>query len=147
MFFTGFGGWADVSLDMTENELSRIAVEISLDIHRQLGPGLLESVYEAAFCHELELRGIEFKQQEPIPVHYRGTKLLIGFKADIIMEDKLLIEIKSLSQLDKTHHKTVLTYLKLTGLKLGLLINFNVNLIKEGIHRKILGELYDPRLS
>ncbi len=124
---------------MTENELATIAVDIAFKIHRTLGPGLLESVYEAAFVHELGKRNIVFTRQAEIEVQYDDVVLDVGFRADIIMEGKLLIEIKSLEQLEKVHHKTILTYLKVSGIKLGLLINFKVNLIKEGIHRKIIG--------
>ncbi len=98
-------------------------------------------MYESAFAYELDKRGIRFTRQQYIPVHYEDIILDVGFRADIIMDDRLLIEIKSIEHLDKVHHKTVLTYLKLTNIKLALLVNFNVNLIKEGIHRKIQGTL------
>lgn len=127
---------------MTENELATIAVNICYKIHTTLGPGLLESVYEAAFAKELEKQNISYLRQPEIPVFYDGVELGIGFRADIIMGGKLLIELKSVEHLEKVHHKIVLTYLKLTEIKLGLLVNFNVSLIKEGIHRKINGELY-----
>jgi GxxExxY protein len=126
---------------MHENDLAKIAVDICYRIHTALGPGLLESVYESAFAYELEKRGIVFSRQQGIIAKYEDVVLDVGFRADIIMENKLIIEIKSVESIDKVHHKTVLTYMKLTGIKLGLLVNFNVNLIKEGIHRKILGEL------
>ena len=128
---------------MSENELATIAVDIAFKIHNELGPGLLESVYETAFCYELEKRKLQYERQVGISVHYDEMKMDIGFRADIIIENKLLIEIKSVVAIEKVFHKTVLTYLKHTNLKLGLLINFNVNLIKEGIHRKILGQLLD----
>jgi len=126
---------------MTENELAKIAVDISFKIHTSLGPGLLESVYESAFAYELDKRGIAYTRQQGIIVKYEDVVLDVGFRADIIMENKLIIELKSVENIDKVHHKTVLTYMKLTNIKLALLINFNVNLIKEGIHRKVLGEL------
>ena len=126
---------------MTENELATIAVDICYKIHNTLGPGLLESVYEAAFAYELDKRGIEYTRQQPIKARYEEAVLDIGFRADIIMEKKLVVEIKSVEHLKKVHHKTVLTYLKLSKNKLAILVNFNVNLIKEGIHRKIMGEL------
>jgi GxxExxY protein len=125
----------------TEDELATIAVDICYKIHCALGPGLLESVYEAAFAYELEKRGIDYTRQQGIPVKYEDVGLDVGFRADIIMEDKLIVELKSVKQLEKVHHKTVLTYLKLSGKKLAILVNFNVNLIKDGIHRKIIGEL------
>jgi GxxExxY protein len=127
---------------MTENELATIAVDICYKIHTALGPGLLESVYESAFAYELKKRKIPYLRQPDIPVYYERELLDIGFRADIIMGGKLLIELKSVEQLEKVHHKTVLTYLRLTEIKLAILVNFNVNLIKEGIHRKINGEVF-----
>lgn len=126
---------------MKENELAAIAVDICYKIHKALGPGLLESVYEAAFAYELDQSGIEYSRQQGVLAKYKNIVLDVGFRTDIIMENKLIVEIKSVENLDKVHHKTVLTYLKLTEIKLAILVNFNVNLIKEGIHRKILGEL------
>ena len=126
---------------MTENELATIAVDIAYRIHTTLGPGLLESVYEAAFALELDERGIEYTRQQGVVVKYNDRILDIGFRADLILENKLIVELKSIRALEEIHHKTVLTYLKLMEIKLGLLINFNVVLIKNGIHRKILGNL------
>ena len=126
---------------MTENECATIAVDICYKIHSTLGPGLLESVYEAAFAYELDKRNIPYTRQQGIVANYDNVVLDIGFRADIIMENKLIVEIKSIERLEKVHHKIVLTYLKLTGIKLAILVNFNVNLIKEGIHRKIYGQL------
>jgi len=128
---------------MNENELAKIAVDICYKIHTTLGPGLLESVYEAAFAYELEKREIQFTRQQGIIARYEDTVLDVGFRADIIIANKLIIELKSVEHVEKVHHKTVLTYMKLTGIKLGLLVNFNVNLIKEGIFRKIMGEIDD----
>ena len=126
---------------MTENELATIAVDICYKIHTILGPGLLESVYEAAFVHELNKRGIAHSRQKAIVTKYEDVILDVGFRSDIIMDNKLIVEIKSVDSLEKVHHKTVLTYLRLSEIKLAILVNFNVNLIKEGLHRKILGEL------
>ena len=126
---------------MTENELATIAVDICYKIHTILGPGLLESVYEAAFVHELNKRGIGHSRQKGIVTKYEDVILDVGFRSDIIMDNKLIVEIKSVDRLEKVHHKTVLTYLRLSEIKLAILVNFNVNLIKEGLHRKILGEL------
>ena len=126
---------------MTENELAKIAVDTCYKIHSALGPGLLESVYEAAFAYELEKRSIPYTRQQGIVAMYEDIVLDVGFRADIIMENKLIVELKSVEHIEKVHHKIVLTYMKLTGIKLALLVNFNVNLIKDGIHRKILGEL------
>ena len=126
---------------MTENELATIAVDICYKIHTILGPGLLESVYEAAFVHELNKRVIAHSRQKGIVTKYEDVILDVGFRSDIIMDNKLIVEIKSVDRLEKVHHKTVLTYLRLSEIKLAILVNFNVNLIKEGLHRKILGEL------
>lgn len=126
---------------MNENELSRIIVDIFLKVHRQLGPGLLESVYEEVICFELVKAGLNFTRQQGIPVVYEDIKLDLGFRADIIVENKVVIEIKSVELIAPVHQKQLLTYLKLTDIKLGLLVNFNVNLIKEGITR-IANNLY-----
>jgi GxxExxY protein len=127
---------------MTENELATIAVDICFQIHKELGPGLLESVYESAFAYELTIRKIPFTRQQGIHVHYQNVKMDdIGFRADIIMENKLLIEIKSVEALDKKAHKIVLTYMRFAAVKLAILVNFNVDMIKEGIHRKIQGHI------
>jgi GxxExxY protein len=126
---------------MTENELSKIAVNIIFKIHKELGPGLLESVYEAAFCYELDKIELPYTRQQSINAIYDNVLLDVGFRADIIIENKLIIELKSIESLTKVHHKTVLTYLRLANIQLALLVNFNVDLIKDGIHRKILGQL------
>ena len=120
---------------MSENELSKIIVDISYKIHTQLGPGLLESVYETILNYELTLRGLKVERQKPLPVIWNETKMDIGFRADLIVENKVIIEVKSVEQIAAVHPKQVLTYLKITGLKLGLLINFNEPLIKTGITR------------
>ncbi|MBI5218105.1 MAG: GxxExxY protein [Bacteroidia bacterium] len=120
---------------MSENEIAKILVNIFLKIHRTLGPGLLESVYEAAICYELDKLEIKYARQQGIEVVYENIKLDLGFRADIIVENKIIIEIKSVETLAPVHHKQLLTYLRLTNLKLGLLVNFNVALIKDGITR------------
>lgn len=126
---------------MTENEIATIVVDCCYKVHTSLGPGLLESIYEAAIAIELDKRSINYKRQQPIKASYNGHDLDIGFRTDFIVEDKLVLELKSVERIEKVHHKVVLTYLRISGLKLGLLVNFNVELIKEGIHRKILGSL------
>jgi GxxExxY protein len=126
---------------MTENELAKIAVDICYKVHTQLGPGLLESVYEAAVCYELDKLNLKYTRQQGINAAYDGIVLDVGFRADIIVEEKVILELKSVEALTKVHHKTVLTYLKLSNIKLALLINFNVELIKDGINRKIMGQL------
>ncbi len=120
---------------MTENELAKIAVELCLKIHRALGPGLLESVYEEVLCFELTKLKLNFKRQQAIAVVYEEIKMDLGFRADIIIEDKLIVELKSIEIVAPVHHKILLTYLRLTNKKLGLLVNFNVELIKDGIKR------------
>ena len=120
---------------MTENELSRIIVNVAYQIHSKLGPGLFESVYEEIMYFELIRLGLNVERQKGIPVIWNETKMEIGFRADLIIENKVIIELKSVESLAPVHSKQVLTYLKLTDTKLGLLINFNENLIKDGIHR------------
>lgn len=120
---------------MTENELSRIIVDTSYKIHTKLGPGLLESVYEAIFYHELTKRNLKVERQKPIPVIWDGIHLDIGFRSDLIVEEKVIIEIKSVEKISNVHLKQLLTYIRVTDLRLGLLINFNEALIKNGIKR------------
>lgn len=120
---------------MNENEIATIALDICFNIHRQYGPGLFESVYEEIFCYELAKTGIAFKRQQGVPLIHEEIKLDIGFRADVIIDNKVIIEIKSIELLADIHYKQVLTYLKLTNLKLGLLVNFNVVLLKNGIKR------------
>jgi GxxExxY protein len=122
---------------MTENELSRIIVDSAFKIHTTLGPGLFESVYEITMAHELRRRGCQLICQRGIPVVYDETRMDLGFRADIIVERKVIIEIKSIEAIGRVHGKQLLTYLKLTDLRLGLLINFNVDLIKDGIKRVV----------
>ena len=122
---------------MTENEISKIVVDICFRIHKQYGPGLFESVYEEIFCYELNKKGLKFKRQHPVPLIHEEIKMEIGFRADVVVEDKLIVELKSVEALADIHYKQVLTYLKLTNIKLGLLVNFNVPLVKDGIHRVV----------
>ena len=122
---------------MTENEISTLLIGICIKIHKKFGPGLLESVYEETICKELVLQNIIFTRQQEININYEGVKLEKAFRADIIVENKVILEIKSIETILPLHSKILLTYLKLTNLKLGLLINFNVNLLKEGIFRLV----------
>ncbi len=124
---------------MSENDLSKIVLDICFDIHKQLGPGLYESVYEEVICHELSIHGYRFDRQKVVPVIWNEKKLELGFRADIILEEKLLLEIKSVENLLPVHKKQTLTYIKLTDIKLGLLINFKEALLKDGIHRLVNG--------
>lgn len=120
---------------LTENTISKELVDIFIKVHTHLGPGLLESVYEEIICHELRNRNLKYSRQTGIPVTYDDIKLELGFRADLIVEEKVIIEIKSVEQLAPVHHKQLLTYLKLTDKRLGLLVNFNVNLVRDGIVR------------
>jgi GxxExxY protein len=120
---------------MTENEIAKIAVDICFRIHKQYGPGLFESVYEEIFCYELAKTNIPFYRQHPIPLVHEKIKMDAGFRADVLIDNKVIVELKSIEALAPVHFKQVQTYLKLTGCKLGLLVNFNVALIREGIHR------------
>jgi len=120
---------------MSENEISKILVNIFFKIHQALGPGLFESVYESAICHELDKAGIRYCRQKEIAVFYENVRIDMGFRADIIVEEKLIIEIKSIEKLMPVHAKQLHTYIKLTNIKLGLLVNFNEELIKNGISR------------
>lgn len=119
----------------TENEISKIILDIAFDIHTKLGPGLFESVYEEILIYELEDYGLNIKKQLGIPVVWNELKMEVGFRADIIVENKVIIEIKSVEALAPIHYKQLTTYLKITNLKLGLLINFNEYLLKDGIKR------------
>ncbi|MCW1146624.1 MULTISPECIES: GxxExxY protein [Flavobacterium] len=122
---------------MTENELSRIVFDCALKVHQSLGPGLLESAYEECLYYELRKTGLNVEKQKPLPLIYEEVKLDVGYRIDIIVENKLIIEIKSVEALNDVHFAQLLTYLKLTNCKLGLLINFNVSLIKNGVKRVV----------
>ncbi|HXQ73940.1 MAG TPA: GxxExxY protein [Pyrinomonadaceae bacterium] len=122
---------------MSENELAAVIVDAALKIHRTLGPGLLESVYQATLSFELRKRGLRVIQQKGLPVHYEGIKLDLGYRIDLLVEEKVIVEIKSVEVLAPVHRKQLQTYLRLMDLRLGLLINFNVELIKDGIQRVV----------
>ena len=123
----------------SENELARIVVDTAYKVHTKLGPGLLESVYEVVLAHELRKRGLKADRQVPIPIVYESIQFEEGFKADLIVNDLLLVELKSVEQVAAVHKKQLLTYLRLTNKRLGLLINFGAELIKEGISRVVNG--------
>ena len=122
---------------MTENEVARQIVDVSYKMHTTFGPGLLESVYEAVMAYELQKRGFRVLRQQAIPVVYESIRMDIGFRADLIIEDKVVVEIKSVEAINPVHKKQLLTYLRLLDKRLGLLINFNVELIKDGITRVV----------
>ena len=122
---------------MDENQISYIIRGCIFKVYKNLGPGLLESVYESALIYEINKEGLHVNSQVPIPVVYNEQILELGFRADIIVEKKVLIEIKSIDAIADVHHKQVLTYLRLTGIKLGILVNFNTSVIEKSIFRKV----------
>ncbi|HMX39643.1 MAG TPA: GxxExxY protein [Saprospiraceae bacterium] len=125
---------------MHENEISKIVIDAALEVHRAMGPGMLEAVYEEALAYELsQVRGLQVERQRSFPVIYKGVRLAIGYRADLIVEGKVIIELKSVEMVLDVHKKTLLTYLMLTHLRLGLLINFNNVLLKNGITRIVNG--------
>jgi len=124
---------------MKENDIATILVDACINIHRELGPGIFESVYEEILYTELIWAGIKVKRQVPVDVYWRRVKMDIGFRADLIIEEKVLVELKSVEHIVAVHKKQVMTYLKLTGLKLGMLLNFNSALMKDVIYRLVNG--------
>ncbi len=131
------------------NELTERVIGACIEIHRALGPGILESAYEECLCHELSVAGIKFERQKPLPVRYKEVNLECGYRLDLVVEQKLIVELKAVESLLPIHEAQLLTYLKLSGLTLGLLINFNVPVLKAGIKR-IANNFQDsasPRLS
>jgi len=124
---------------MTENEISKVVVDAAIAVHRELGPGLLESVYETILDDELNQRGLKTKRQVAIPIVCRGQSFDEGFRADIIVEDKVILELKSIEAVHAVHSKQLLTYLRLTNTKLGLLLNFGESMMKSGISRVVNG--------
>ena len=126
---------------MTENEIGRIVVDTAIYLHKQLGLGLLESVYEVVLTRLLEKRGLKVQRQVPISIEFEGECFSEGFRADILVEDKVILELKSVEKINPAHKKQLLTYLKLSGKKLGYLLNFGDELMKTGITRTINGTL------
>ncbi len=124
---------------MTENEIGAILVKTAIDVHRQLGPGLLESVYEIVLAYELNKRGLNVLRQVPISITYKGMVFDEAFRADLVLADKVIVELKSVEQINRAHRKQIQTYLRLTGLKLGYILNFGAALMKEGIVRAVNG--------
>jgi GxxExxY protein len=122
---------------MDLNQVSHQVIGACMEVHRQLGAGLLESTYEECVCHELTLKGVAFERQKVLPVVYKGVKLDCGYRLDIVVEGCIILELKAVEALLPVHEAQVLTYLKLSGLSLGLLINFNVPVLKQGIRRLV----------
>ena len=116
-------------------ELSKVVIGCALEVHRELGPGLLESAYEQCLAHELRLRGIPFELQKVMPVDYKGVQIDCGYRLDLLVDGQLIIELKAVAAIEPIHEAQILTYLKLAKVKTGLLINFNVPLLKDGIQR------------
>ena len=121
------------------NQLSYQVIGAAMEVHRALGPGLLESAYEECLCKELELRGLPFERQRPLPVTYKGLHLDAGYRIDVLVENRIVLELKAVETLLPIHEAQLLTYLKLGGWQLGLLINFNVEVLKDGIRRRVVG--------
>jgi GxxExxY protein len=124
--------------DAELNRITRLVIGAAIEVHRALGPGLLESAYEECLCHELALLGVRFERQHPLPIEYKGVRLDCGYRIDLVVEDSVVIEIKAVACIEPIHEAQLLTYLKLGHWRLGLLINFNVPVLRQGIRRKIL---------
>ena len=125
---------------MHENEISGVIIDAAIEVHRHLGPGLLESVYEEALWYELSvIRGLFVERQQPVPAKYKGRVMDVSFRADLIVERKVLVELKSVEKVSPTHYKTLLNYLRLAEKKLGLMLNFNEEVMKNGIKRMVNG--------
>ena len=125
---------------MDVNQLSNKIIGAAIEVHKALGPGLLESAYEECLCQELELRGLHYERQKPLPVVYKGRKLDCGYRLDVVIENEIILELKSSETLEPIYDAQLLTYLKLSGLHLGLILNFNVSMMRDGI-RRIVHEL------
>ena len=123
---------------MNIDNLTGQIIGAAIEVHKALGPGLLESAYEECLCHEFYLRQMHYKRQHALPVEYKGVKLDCGYRIDLLVEDLVILELKSVDSLQPIHEAQLLTYLKLTGLKVGLLINFNVPVLKQGIRRLMM---------
>ncbi len=122
---------------MNINELTGAVIGAAIEVHKALGPGLLESAYEECLCRELQERKISFVRQKSLPVTYKGVKLDCGYRLDVVVEDVIVLEVKACSEIEEIHHAQLLTYLKLSGLNVGLLLNFNVPILKDGIVRMV----------
>jgi GxxExxY protein len=122
---------------LIEEQLTGEILGAAIEVHRVLGPGLLESAYEECLCHELDLRGIAFRRQVELPIDYKGILLSCGVRLDVVVEDQVILELKAVEKLMPIHEAQLLTYLRLSGKRVGLLINFNVALLKKGIVRKV----------
>jgi len=124
---------------MTENEIGTLCIREAIQVHRELGPGLLESVYETVLAYELNRQGLQAERQVPISIDYKGMSFPEAFRADLLVQKKVILELKSVEQVSKAHRKQIQTYLQLTGLKLGYILNFGESLLKDGIVRAVNG--------
>jgi len=122
---------------MDINKLSSKIIGAAIEVHKSLGPGLLESAYEQCLCHELNLQGLSFESQKPLPVDYKGKRLDCGYRLDIVVDNTIILELKSCESILQIHKAQLLTYLKLSGLHLGLILNFNVPVMRDGIVRMV----------
>ncbi|OGW14497.1 MAG: GxxExxY protein [Nitrospinae bacterium RIFCSPLOWO2_12_FULL_45_22] len=113
-------------------------IACAIEVHRHLGPGLLESTYEECFCHELNINGISFERQKPLPLEYKGIKLDCGYRMDMVVDNKVVIELKCVDKITSVHEAQLLTYLKLSNIRVGLIINFYTSVLKDGIRRLVL---------
>jgi len=125
-------------MDPHLNELTHEIIGSAIEVHRHLGPGLLESSYRECLCHELRLRGVDFRKEFELPLQYKGIKLDCGYRVDMLVEDLVLVELKAIHTLAPIHEAQLLTYLRIGGWNIGLLINFNVAVLKDGIRRRVL---------
>ena len=123
---------------MTDNDITRNVIGAAIEVHKRLGPGLLESAYEECLVHELQLRNLRIERQVSVPVVYRETKLECGYRIDLLVESRVIVELKSVEGLAPIHEAIILTYLRLSGHRIGLLINFNVSVLKDGVRRFIV---------
>lgn len=128
-----------VCSELSENEIGTILIDVAIGVHRLLGPGLLESVYEVILAYELSLRGLVVRRQVPITIHYKGIVFDEAFRADLMVNGKVVVELKSLATINKAHRKQIQTYVNLSGLRLGYLLNFGEGLMKDGIVRAVNG--------
>ncbi|HNS19876.1 MAG TPA: GxxExxY protein [Sedimentisphaerales bacterium] len=120
------------------NEITEQIIGAAIEVHRALGPGLLESAYEECLCHDLKLAGLSVERQRALPVEYRGIRLECGYRLDLLVENAVVVEIKAITAIEPIHEAQLLTYLRIGGWKVGLLINFNVSVLKNGIRRRVL---------
>lgn len=123
---------------MDLNEVTEHVIGAAIEVHKHLGPGLLESAYEECLCHEMNLRGIPFERQRPLPIEYKGVKLDCGYRLDLLVTNAVVVEVKAVAIIQGIHEAQLLSYLKLGGWRIGLLLNFNVPVLRDGIRRRML---------